>query len=129
MESADGGFCDDRYAEVVGKAHNYIFSSLGCDHDEKTDFASFEKVISTLKIIDTSNQSDISSSDFLTLASENTKFDACGEIGKYKNEAWYQDVANKLKENKQPLNGVLDVCQSLDKNLVIILAMVEVKMA
>jgi|GEM_PF-3063603 len=49
IESADGGFCDNRFAEVVGKKYNYQFSSLGCAHDEKTDFESFEKAIATIK--------------------------------------------------------------------------------
>jgi hypothetical protein len=68
IESADGGFCDTRFAEVIGKTHNYIFSSLGCYHDEKTDFTSFEKVISTFKFTDVvakSNQGVKSSAELM----------------------------------------------------------------
>ena len=52
VEWADGGFCDNRNAEVIGKSYNYVFSSLGCHHNEQADFGSFEKVILTIKFID-----------------------------------------------------------------------------
>lgn len=52
VETVEGGMCENRFAEVVGKRHNYIFASLGCFHNEKEDFASFEKVIATMKLID-----------------------------------------------------------------------------
>jgi hypothetical protein len=49
------------------------------------------------------------------------KFDDCGKIDSYSNELWYGDVMSRLGEFQQSERGILDVCQSLDKSLVIIL--------
>jgi len=50
VEWGSGGICYNRLAEVIGRTNNYRFSSLGCYHDEKTDFDAFEQVISTMKL-------------------------------------------------------------------------------
>jgi hypothetical protein len=58
VEFSEGGYCENRYAVVVGEKYNYYFSSMGCYHDEATDFASFEKAIKTMKFNEVKNYSD-----------------------------------------------------------------------
>lgn len=76
------------------------------------------KMLSTFKFIESQQEMDgrISSINW-----DLVQFDGCGKIEKYSNESWYRNVQDKLKADDQPLNAITDVCQSIDKSLVIIL--------
>ena len=67
---------------------------------------------------------DVSGTGIIDTQSESPKqiaFDGCGKIEKYVQEPWYNDFAQKLGENKQQMTTIADICQSLDKTLVIAL--------
>lgn len=57
----------------------------------------------------------------LSLVPKDTAFDHCGKIAKYQNESWYQNFLRKLERSGEYLNGIWEVCQSLDKKWLIIL--------
>ena len=48
---AEGGYCENRYIEIIGTKYNYHFSSLGCAKSREYDFNYFEEVLNNTKLI------------------------------------------------------------------------------
>jgi hypothetical protein len=88
------------------KNTDYVFEVRGSMDDT-------EPLLKTMKFIDSIANEMVDSTKI--------EFDGCGKADKYSSEAWYRYVVSRLGELKQSEAGIFDVCQSLDKSLVIIL--------
>jgi hypothetical protein len=51
VKYAQGGLCEERIMEVVGRKYNYQFSTSGCHDSQNNDFNYLSKAISQMKII------------------------------------------------------------------------------
>jgi hypothetical protein len=115
--SVTGSYFDWQEERMLSQGRTNIFTTNLQGKKLKiyypSDSALTKKILDSMKFIDSAANEMVDSTMI--------KFDDCGKIDSYSNELWYGDVMSRLGEFKQSERGILDVCQSLDKSLVIIL--------